>query len=523
MARKKTTARCLLVGQLVLSVSLVGLPHSVRAQPKMEAATETEEEMSGGGSIEIPIAPMQEEVMDVGRTGAAAGATNIPLEEPLNPDLYLCGSGDSFELRFWGKQNMSIRLATDLEGNTFIPKVGKVQVAGKSLTTARGLILRAVKRYYPGLNTDLSLLKSREFLIHVVGEVKKPGLVKANPRRRLSAVIEQAGGSTGTIRRIEIRRKGALVVADLLMYQRTGDTKYNPYVLDGDVVHVPKAGMLVGIGGPVRDPGRYELVATRDMDELMDLAGGFRSSTAYSLPIRITRRDRNERSVTIKLKIAKGERPPNIPLQDDDLVAVSGTGELERTIMLVGAVVGADPADPATTVKRLQYVEGDTVRSLIERAGGVTVAADLQNAYIRRTGEPLVLLDLESLLVRRDFRVDRRVQVGDTIVVPFKRRSVLVEGAVMRAGSFQYDPRFGVHEYLASAGGMTRYAKDTDEIRLVGADGKMRDFGENLKVNPGDTIVVPERNFSRAEIVQILISGAGIVISAAALAYAVGQ
>ncbi len=51
----------------------------------------------------------------------------------------------------------------------------------------------------------------------------------------------------------------------------------------------------------------------------------------------------------------------------------------------------------------------------------------------------------------------------------------------------------------------------------------MRSFSDDLKVRPGDTIVVPERNFSRAEIVQLVMSGAGPVLSAAALTYAVSQ
>jgi protein involved in polysaccharide export with SLBB domain len=97
---------------------------------------------------------------------------------------------------------------------------------------------------------------------------------------------------------------------------------------------------------------------------------------------------------------------------------------------------------------------------------------------------------------------------------------VLIEGAVVRAGTIQFNPRFGVREYLASAGGTTRYAQDEDEIRLFGADGKVRPFSPDLRVRPGDTIVVPERNFSRAEVVQLVMGGVGIALSAAALTYA---
>jgi len=520
MAKKTTAPPCLLVAPLLSSLAFTGLPAAAWAQ---EARLE-ETKAAPTPVIDIPIAPVEDEVMDVGRSATTPGETNLPLEEPLDPNLYICGSGDSFELRFWGTQNMSIRLTTDLEGNAFIPKVGKVRVAGQTLAQARARVLGAVRRYYPGLRSDVSLVKARLFLVHVVGDVKKPGLYQSNARRRVSSIVAEAGGTTGSIRRIQIRRRtGAIATADLLLYSRTGETRYNPYLLDGDVVRVPKTVVMVTITGPVRDPGSYELIASRDMDELLELAGGFKSSASRALPIRITRRNRNERETALELRFARDGSVPNTRLRDDDEILVPSTGEIQRSVALIGAVVGADPADPATTIKRLSYVEGDTVRSLIERAGGVTVGADLQNAYIRHDREPIRPIDLDALLMRRDFRADRRIRVGDSIVVPFKQRSVLVEGAVVRPGTFQFNPRFGVREYLANAGGTSRNAQDDDEIRLIGADGKMRPFSQALKVRPGDTIVVPERNFSRAEVVQLIMSGAGLIISGAALAYAVSR
>jgi protein involved in polysaccharide export with SLBB domain len=470
--------------------------------------------------VEMPVdAARQAEVMDVGRQAVMPATPDLPLEEPIDPKDYVCGSGDSFELRFWGRQNLVVRMTVDLDGHAFIPKIGKVAVAGKTLADARTAILEIVGRHYPGLQRDLALIKPRDFVVHIAGRVKQPGVHRANPRMRLSSLLGQAG-ATGSTRRIEIRhRDGSTVRADLLLYARTGNTRHNPYLLDGDVIDIPDTEVQVEIAGPVRAPGRYELIATRDLAELLELAGGLKSSASRTLAIQVTRRGSEERRSLLKVPFEAG-RAPNLALQDDDQIVVPSASELDRSVSLVGAVVGADPADPATTIKRLTYVEGDSVRSLIERAGGVTVGADLENAYIRRDGEALEKIDLERLLVRRDFAADRPITVGDTIVVPFKRRSVLVEGAVVRAGTFQFNPRFGVREYVESAGGATRFAKSQGDIRVIGSDGKSRQFASNLAVQPGDTIVVPERNFSRSEVVQLVMSGAGLVLSSVALAYA---
>ena len=37
-----------------------------------------------------------------------------------------------------------------------------------------------------------------------------------------------------------------------------------------------------------------------------------------------------------------------------------------------------------------------------------------------------VPVDLEALLVRRDFTTDKPIEMGDSLVVPYKRRSVVV-------------------------------------------------------------------------------------------------
>ena len=113
--------------------------------------------------------------------------------------------------------------------------------------------------------------------------------------------------------------------------------------------------------------------------------------------------------------------------------------------------------------------------SLIDRAGGIKAPGDLRRSYIarpnRRDGQELVPIDLDALLVRRDFKADKPIAMGDTIVIPPMQYSVMVEGAVGRAGLYNYNPLFGVPEYIAHAGGMTRTARDLDEVTLIEANG----------------------------------------------------
>ena len=200
--------------------------------------------------------------------------------------------------------------------------------------------------------------------------------------------------------------------------------------------------------------------------------------------------------------------------------------ELQRGLFLVGAIVGGKQADEATSIKRMAFGEGDSVRTLIERAGGVGPSADLKNAYIiRGEGEKArpIPLDLEALLLKRDLSADRLLEMGDTVMVPYKRRGVFVEGAVSRPGVYQYNPRLSIREYIQTAGGVTKMARSERSVRVVTPLGKMKLYQERPEIQPGDTIVVPERTFSRSEVVGLIITGVSLAISTFALVLTAGK
>lgn len=495
------------------------LPTIAGAQPLPTPPSET----PSGASTSIPVSSSATEVMSAETAASSSTVTPFSLEQPINPDTYICGAGDVFELNFWGQQNFRLKIAADLEGRTFISKVGFVTVAGKTLTSVRNQVRQKVRASYPGLQFDLTLVSPRSFVVHVVDYVKQPGTYTTSPLERLAALLTRAGGLTGSKRRIQIRHKdGSQATADLLKYELTGDTSQNPFLIDGDVVTVPATETEVSIVGAVRRPGTYELVGTKDMAELLYLAGGFATSVAKTQTIRVVRRNDHDQESYIDVPFATAE---STSLRADDKVLVRDTTELQRSVLLLGAVVGSDSIDAATTIRRLPFLEGDSVRSLIDRAGGIKAPGDLHRSYISRPkndGSMAVIpIDLDALLVRRDFSADRPIMMGDTIVVPPMQYSIMVEGAVARSGLFNYNPQFGVPEYIAHAGGRTRTSVDLDDVKVIDPNGKTTKYRRGLKVSPGDAILVPERKWTRAEIVQLVFAGAGLLISTVTLAYSV--
>jgi protein involved in polysaccharide export with SLBB domain len=513
------------------------LPYPMQTDPRSAGG----DPRSAGGGSKIPVTLRPGGEVLGGDLGALVPPPGLvpseppplSIEHPIDPETYVCGPGDVFVLDFWGSQNFQLRLTTDLEGRAFLARVGFVTVAGKTLSAVRAAMKSKFRAVYPGINFDMTLLSPRSFVVHVVDNVKQPGTYTSRAIDRVSAVIAKAGVTTGSRRRIAIKHHdGTTSTADLVRYELTGDVAYNPFLLDGDVISVPFARPVVTISGAVRRPGQYELVVTKDIGELLELAGGFTSSVSRAFPVRLVRRNAQQQQTVTELPFA-GEAAPNAPLRDDDQIIVRGSEELERTVLVIGAMVGpagaageagADQLDPATTGRRVPFVDGDTVLSLLDRIGGIKAPGDLRRSYISRPrpGQPpeLIPIDLQALLVRRDFSADRPIKPDDTIAVPPLRYSVLVEGAVARAGLYHYNPTFGVSEYIAHAGGRTRTARDLDEVQLIDPTGHTRPFRRGMKPAPGDAILVPERNFTRSEIAQLIISGASVVLSGIAITIA---
>jgi protein involved in polysaccharide export with SLBB domain len=99
---------------------------------------------------------------------------------------------------------------------------------------------------------------------------------------------------------------------------------------------------------------------------------------------------------------------------------------------------------------------------------------------------------------------DIPLENGDHFIVPPLPASVNVVGAVFDQNSFLYESNRRAGDYLHLAGGMNRDA-DRKEAFVIRADGSVisrasvngpwgNEF-DRLRMNPGDTIVVPEKSF----------------------------
>src|ERR1035437_3564110 len=119
---------------------------------------------------------------------------------------------------------------------------------------------------------------------------------------------------------------------------------------------------------------------------------------------------------------------------------------------------------------------------------------------IKPTGR--VVLDMKPNAATIADIPDFPLEDGDTFYISPRLSTVQVEGAVYNANAFRYESRKRLIAYLNDAGGSTREA-DPKRIYVIRADGTVvsrqsrnsHSHGsyDNLRLLPGDAIVVPEK------------------------------
>lgn len=475
---------------------------------------------------------------DVRTPQAPPDAGGTLLEEVLDPNAYVVGPGDLLALNYWGAQNFSYSLRIDPQGRLYIPNVGFVPARGMTLAALEKAVTERVRVVYPRLKHGLTLLQPRVFLVHVTGLVKEPDLYSVTALTRVGNLVKQAGGRLpgGSMRLIEVRRGGKTLIADLQRYNATADRSANPQLLEGDVVHVPAAVLAVSVEGAVRRGGSYELRAG-DLAELLDAAGGLSRDASRELKVLVYRRQSGDRVELLELGVAAVVATQRTRLRDGDVVVIPGASNTQRKILVQGAIAaGTEPAAAAAASDRrmdssgagareafvaITYNEGDTVRSAIERAGGLLPWADARNTVVERrepSGKTVKLpVDAHALLVLRDLTKDLPVRPGDSIYVPSARESVMVSGPVHRPGLYMFNPRYSAQDYIYLAGGPTP-AGAVPGSKVIKKDGTAAKVDAALKVSPGDTIAVKQRALTTAEWISVLLTATSIVLSGTAIA-----
>lgn len=308
---------------------------------------------------------------------------------------------------------------------------------------------------------------------------------------------------------------------------------------------------IVAINGRVKAPGDYPLEPEMRISDLLR-AGGRLDPAAYSGTAelaRFRRLDDERQSELIQVDLAavlKGDARADLLLEPFDVLTIK---ELPEWSARESVTLRGEVRFPGTYPIR----RGETLRSVIERAGGLSTLAFTRGAVFTReelrqreaqqakdlsqrlrrdlaataiqarqasqTGDATqsalaaqallsqleetqfigrLVINLDGVLARGvGSRDDIILRDGDELIVPKIKQEVAVIGEVQNATAHLYRSGLTRDDYLELSGGLTNRA-DRKRTYVVRADGSVVAgrggwFGgkEDFAIQPGDTVVVP--------------------------------
>ena len=379
--------------------------------------------------------------------------------------------------------------------------------------------------------------------VSISGEVKDQKTYDLTEAMTVSDLIFKAGGLTRNtymndteLYRTDWKTKEVTLQNIDLQKALAGDPMYNVKLKDLDrlVVHSTWEQVYkksVSIAGEVTNPGTYQYTENMTVRDLVFASGNVLES-AYlgeaEISSQVIKDGRSARIEHAKINLKKAlDNDPshNLPLKPYDRLFVKRIPDWRREIFvnLSGEIIF-----PGNYILK----KGETLSSVIERAGGYSENAYLRGAvFVREDVRKLQQQSLDEMItgLEREILAESSSQVstalsteevearkaelqskqkfieslkglkatgrmsiilahlrllkgskydielkdGDSLYVPMKSSAVNVIGSVMSRGSFIYSEDMDYKDYVEMSGGYTRFA-DKDNVYVLKVDGTAR-------------------------------------------------
>lgn len=450
----------------------------------------------------------------------------------LVPEDYILGPGDTLAIQLYGKENKTLDLTIDREGQINFPELGPISAAGLKFSDFKKQLTHQIQQQIIGASTNISIGKLRSIQVFILGEAYKPGVYTVSALTNITNALYHSGGfnENASLRTIQLKRKGQLVTElDLYDLLLKGDNSKDARLQPGDVIFIPTVGSTVTVEGAVKRPAIYELKSEKRLKEVLQLAGGLKAD-AYKLGVSIERFGDDGQRTAMEANLNRKQNPAII---NGDQVMVPSALERYENIVSVGGHVFR----PA----KFSWHQGLRVSQVIRSLAELKPHADLKFALINRevnpTGELEVLhLNLEVALSNPGSRYDVKLRPRDELLV-FSRdedREELLSSLVKRLeeqsnylepaklvainGHVRFPGTYPLYKNMTLEGAITAAydLKEDADIRYVLVKRKVRNQGRlamssydlsitdprTVKLTPGDEVLIFGINKPREELLM---------------------
>jgi polysaccharide biosynthesis/export protein len=272
-----------------------------------------------------------------------------PMMKNVDPDAdYIIGPDDVLDIEVFEVEELKKTVRVTSQGYVSLPLIGQVKAKGLTPIQIEQEIARKLDKY---LNEPLVSVYVKEYKaqrIGVIGAVDKPQVYMVTGQRYLLDMLSMAGGlvkDAGSICYVlrplnhdkqDISGTETLVI-DLKELLEKGNLALNIPVFNGDVINVPKGG-VVFVDGAVNKPGALQMDGKITVVQAIVIAGGIKYEANQS-DVKIFR-DTGEGTrevINVDYDAIKKGRQSDVQIKENDIIIVPKSG-FKTTLVGIGQV-----------------------------------------------------------------------------------------------------------------------------------------------------------------------------------------